>query len=274
MMTKLTLHQTLPPYTVVAKNYATHHDNNIHSDEGAARYGFAGGLVPGVANYAYLTRPVVETLGQEWLERGRLAAKFIHPIYDGETATVQGTVTQVKPLELQLELLNSVGKLCAVGTATLPDVLPPLNIRDFAQRALPEARRPATIAAVPAGTELGSLHFALDLPDETFLANMQETLALYRGADALCHPAFWPAQANEILMRNVALGPWIHTASTVQHYALARAGEHLSLRGRVQEAFEKRGHEIVVLDLGLFGVAERPLAHIQHSAIIKLRENS
>lgn len=271
-MTKLTLHQSLLPYQVVAKNYATHHDNNIHSDEGAARYGFAGGLVPGVANYAYLTRPVIETLGPTWLERGRLAAKFIQPVYDGETATVQGTVTQGGPPELQLELLNAAGKLCAVGTASLPDALPSLDVRDYPWVAFPEVRQAATIAVVHAGTELGALDFTLDLADETFLENMCETSLLYRGLNAVCHPAFWPAQANEILMRNVALGPWIHTASTVQHYALARAGEHLSLRGRVQEAFEKRGHEIVVLNLGLFGEAERAIAHIQHSAIIKLRE--
>ena len=273
-MTTLTHQQTLPSYMVVAKNYATQHDNKIHSDEGATRYGFAGGLVPGVANYAYLTRPVVETLGRVWLERGTLTAKFIHPIYDGETATAHATVTQLEPLELQLELRNATGKLCAVGTAHLPDELSALDPRDYPVRALPNERRAATIAAVRAGEELGALEFTLDLADATFLENMQDTLPLYRGAEAVWHPAFWPAQANEILMHNVALGPWIHTASTVQHYALARHGECLSLRGRVQAAFEKRGHEIVVLDLGLFGEADRAIAHIQHSAIIKLRENS
>ena len=271
-MINLTLQQVLPPYAVVAKNYATHHDNNIHSDEGAARYGFAGGLVPGVANYAYLTRPVVEALGQDWLARGTMTAKFIQPIYDGETATAQATVTRLDPLELQLELLNAAGALCAVGTAGLPNELPVLEARDYPPCALPSERRAATIAAVQAGTVLGSLDFTLGLADTTFLENMQETLPLYRGADAVCHPAFWPAQANEILMRNVALGPWIHTASTMRHYALARDGERLSLRGRVQQAFEKRGHEIVVLDLGLFGEGERVIAHIQHSAIIKLKE--
>ncbi|MBI1765669.1 MAG: hypothetical protein HYR56_30060 [Acidobacteria bacterium] len=271
-MTNLTLRQTLPPYAVVAKNYATQHANDIHSDAGAARYGFAGGLVPGVANYAYLTRPVVEALGSDWLIRGTMTAKFIQPIYDGETTTVRATVAQLEPLELQLELRNAAGVLCAVGVANLPNELPPLDARDYPLSLLPRERRAATLASVCAGTELGSLEFTLDLADTAFLENMCETLPLYRGTEAVCHPAFWPAQANEILMRNVALGPWIHTASTVRHYAQARNGERLSLRGRVQEAFEKRGHEIVVLDLGLFGEAERAIAHIQHSAIIKLRE--
>ncbi len=271
-MTRLTLHQTLPLYVVVAKNYATQHDNKIHSDAGAARYGFAGGLVPGVANYAYLTRPVVEALGSDWLTRGTMTAKFIQPIYDGETATARAAVTSIQPFELQLELRNAAGALCAVGTAGLPDALPPLAVSAYPPCQLPDARRAATIAVVRAGDELGSLDFTLDLADTVFLENMQETLPLYRGAEALCHPAFWPAQANELLMRNVALGPWIHTASTVRHYALAHNGERLSLRGRVREAFEKRGHEIVVLDLGLFGEEEHAIAHISHSAIIKLKE--
>ena len=42
------------------------------------------------------------------------------------------------------------------------------------------------------------------------------------------------------------------------------------MRGKVAEAFERRGHEIVVLDLGIFGEDERPIAHIKHSAIVRL----
>ena len=49
-----------------------------------------------------------------------------------------------------------------------------------------------------------------------------ETAPIY---DSICHPAFWIAQANEFLMRNIALGPWIHTASDARHYALARDGD-------------------------------------------------
>ncbi|MGH9854951.1 MAG: hypothetical protein ACREBD_34400, partial [Blastocatellia bacterium] len=103
-----------------------------------------------------------------------------------------------------------------------------------------------------------------------FLDNMVETSPIYRD---LCHPAFWIAQANEILMRNIALGPWIHTSSETQHYSIARDGERLSLRGRVVELYEKRGHELIVADLGMFGEDDRPIATIKHTAIIRLREN-
>jgi hypothetical protein len=278
-MTMLTLNQVLPIYEVRAHNYGVDADNKIHSDEVAAQYGFAGGLVPGVGNYAYMTRPVVDALGRRWLERGAMAAKFIQPVYHGERVSVRGTVTSVEPLVIQLELFNSAGTLCAVGKASLPATPPTFEPNDYFAQPLPAQLRAATINAIPAGTVLGSLDFTLDLASEgaAFLDKVIESSTLYRGtnvADALCHPAYWAAQANEIVMRNVALGPWIHTATETQHYALARHGEQLSLRGRVAAAYEKRGHELVELDLALFGAHDRPIAKIKHSAIIKLRETS
>ncbi len=273
----LTLNQILPTYEVRAHNYAVDADNKIHSDDVAAQYGFAGGLVPGVGNYAYLTHPVVEALGRVWLEHGTMTAKFIQPVYHGEQASVRAVVTSIEPVVIQLELFNSAGKLCAVGNASLPATLPALDLNDCPAQPLPEQLRAATISAVPTGTILGSLDFVLDLADEgtEFLDKVAESSPLYRAAnveDALCHPAYWPAQANELLMRNVALGPWIHTATEAQHYALARHGELLSLRGRVTAAYEKRGHELVELDLALLGMNDRPIAKLKHTAIIKLRE--
>jgi hypothetical protein len=265
----------LPPYEITAKNYGAAHANKIHSDEGAAEHGFARALVPGVALYAYLTRPVADVLGTDWLARGAMSAKFIHPIYDGERACAEAKIVTVTPPSVELKLLNSEGKLSAVATATMPETLPVLDPRNYPSRALPleDARWPATIAAVNVGDVLGSLEFKLDLAGELnrFLEDMVDDSPLYRGADAVCHPAFWIAQANEILMRNIALGMWIHTASETQHLALANGGERLSLRGRIVDAFERRGHELVTADLAVFGEAERPIAHVKHTAIIRLR---
>jgi hypothetical protein len=75
-------------------------------------------------------------------------------------------------------------------------------------------------------------------------------------------------------MRNIALGPWIHLKSLVRHCAIPRDGERLSLRGKVIDAYDRRGHEILEAVLAVFGDADRPIADISHSAIIKLREPS
>ncbi|MGH9803353.1 MAG: hypothetical protein ACRD82_23565, partial [Blastocatellia bacterium] len=248
--------ENLPAYEVVARNYGAAHANKIHSDEGAAEHGFAGALVPGVAMYAYLTRPIVDALGVDWLARGAMSAKLVHPIYDAEATRVEAKVTSVEPLSIDLQLFNSEDKLCAVGSARVPEAmpaaLPAIDPREFPSRPLPadDARWPATIAAVKAGDVFGSLDFTLDLAVQSeFLENMVDDAPLYRGET--CHPAFWITQANEIFMANFALGMWIHTASETQHYALARYGERLTMRGRVIETSERRGHEIVTADLAI-----------------------
>lgn len=270
--------QALPLHEVAAKNYGADHANKIHSDEGAARYGFAGALVPGVGLYAYLTRPVVEALGRAWLERGTMTAQFIKPVYDGERVVVRGTVSEVEPITLQLQMFNATGTLCASGAASLPVTLPALDPQDYPRRPLPGAVRPATIASFAVGELLGTREFTMDLAGEMtgFLANVLAASPPYQQTDEdearVCHPAFLITQANEVLMDNIALGPWIHTASAVQHYALAADGEGISVRGRVQQLYEKRGHEFIVADLALLGADERPFAHIEHTAIIRLRE--
>jgi acyl dehydratase len=268
--------QALPPYEVVARNYGAAHANKIHSDEGAAEHGFAGALVPGVAMYAYLTRPVVDSLGGDWLQRGAMSAKFIHPIYDGERVRVEAKVVSADPPTLELQLFNPDGKLCAVGSAVMPIVLSAIDPRAYPARPLPgeDDRWPATIGTIKVGDIFGSLDFRLDLAGgmAEFLENMVDDSPLYCGEAAVCHPAFLISQANEIFMGNIALGMWIHTASEVQHLALARNGERLSLRGRVVDAYKKRDHELVTADLAIFGEANRPIAHIKHTAIIRLKD--
>lgn len=268
--------QQLPTYSVIGYNYAELHDNKIHSDEVAAQYGFKGGLVPGVGVYAYLTHPLVEAFGREWLQQGAMKTRFLKPIYHGEEAIVQTTIRQTFVPAFGLELFNPDGILCAVGEASIPAILPTINPAEYPHRTLPapEQRPSATIANLPIGTILGSLDWQLDVSalEAKFLSDVRATLPLYFGSAAVCHPAFYLAQANEILMANVRLGPWIHIGSEVQHYALPRDGQQLSLRGYVAEAVEKRGHEIVVLELGLFTEESNPIARIRHTAIVKLRD--
>jgi len=269
-MSRFNIGQELPCCEVIAKNYGADHANRIHSDDGATRYGFAGALVPGVGIYAYMARPVVDALGREWLERGAMSAKFVKPIYDGEKVQARARVVRNDPVELKLELINHSGELCAAGSAGLPEAPAALDPGAYPFRA-PAQLWPASIASLSVGDTLGSFEFDLDMKGDMpkFLDNVVETSPIY---DSICHPAFWIAQANEILMRNIALGPWIHTASDARHYEVARDGERLSLRGRVIDLYERRGHELAVVDLGLFGENGRPLAYIKHTAIIKLRE--
>jgi hypothetical protein len=76
--------------------------------------------------------------------------------------------------------------------------------------------------------------------------------------------------SNEILARNFRLGPWIHTASEIENWAVAREGDKLSARGRVLERFDRKGHEFVVVDVTIVG-GERLIQTVRHTAIYKPR---
>src|ERR1700741_1617363 len=77
-------------YRVSAYNTAKQSENKIHDDAVARRFGFSGGLVPGVDVMAYMMHLPVARWGRAFLERGRIEARFVRPVYDGEMTDVTG----------------------------------------------------------------------------------------------------------------------------------------------------------------------------------------
>src|SRR5438477_10708740 len=82
----------LPEFHVSAAAPTEPRENKIHEDDVARQYGFKGGLVPGVTVYGWLTHPVVEALGAEWVEKGSFRARFAQPIYLEEPAVIRARV--------------------------------------------------------------------------------------------------------------------------------------------------------------------------------------
>src|SRR5438445_11088627 len=74
----------LETYRVQAYNTSKQSENKIHDDAVARRYGFSGGLVPGVDVMAYMMHLPVAKWGRAFLERGLIEARFVKPVYDGE----------------------------------------------------------------------------------------------------------------------------------------------------------------------------------------------
>jgi acyl dehydratase len=72
------------PYQVEAFNTAKDSENKIHDDAVAQRFGFTGGLVPGVDVYGYIAHLPVARWGRAWLEHGTAECRFFKPVYDGE----------------------------------------------------------------------------------------------------------------------------------------------------------------------------------------------
>src|SRR5438876_10633200 len=77
--------------------------------------------------------------------------------------------------------------------------------------------------------------------------------------------------SNQILMSNFKLGPWVHAASDLINWSAARDGEQISVRGRIAERFERKGHEFVVLDVLILGNGVRVVQQVRHTAIYRPR---
>jgi len=253
----------LGPYRVEAFNTAKASENKIHDDAVARRFGFGGGLVPGVDVYAYMAHLPVALWGRAWLDRGAAECRFQKPVYDGDIATVAAVET-AGGLDLRLECH---GVVCAVGRASLPD-RPPPSPESFAEPPLPPTDRPtASETSLAVGTLLGirPLPITRDLVGQC-IADLRETETLYL-KDGLAHPVIIARTGNWALNHNVVLGPWIHVGTKLQHFVAAHIGDELSVRARVAGNYERKGHRFVDVDVLVLANKHTPLARIAHTAI-------
>jgi hypothetical protein len=256
------------PYRVRAQNAATRSENKIHHDDVARRYGFEGGLVPGVAVFAYMTHPVVATLGRAWLERGTMTARFARPCYDGDEITIDAGGDA---RTLELTACRGSDEVIATGAASLPSgasSAPPVDAYPTAP--LPAERPAATHETLAALGDLGSWEATFRANKApAFLDEIGEGLAVYL-EDGLAHPGYLLLSANSILAANVRLGPWMHVGSEVTNFGVVSDGYRVSTRGRITDLFARKGHQFAELDLLLVADDTRPVQHVRHTVIYEI----
>lgn len=255
-------------YRVQARNLSHASENKIHDDDVARRFGFQGGLVPGVEVYAYMTHLPVARWGVDWLERGSAECRFMKPVYDGKLAVVSAAETGSK-LALTVE---SEGEKCATGTAALADeAAAPPALPEAAPTPSLEARPDADETSLAIGRRLSSqpLHLTSERLAQ-YLSDIGESDPLYT-REKLVHPAFMLRLSNYALKDNVKLGAWIHAGSVVRHCGLAHAGETLAAHAVVAKNYERSGHRFVELDVVVAANA-RAVAQVRHTAIYRLRQ--
>lgn len=231
--------------TVDAFNTATESENRIHDDATASKFGFTGGLVPGVDVFAYMAHGPAKMWGHDWLGGGSMRARFLKPVYDGQPADLLAEETRTGEMALTL---FAHGATCAQGEARLRPEPADMVIQPAALRPDPTKRQPAAPETLWVGKVLG--YFAEDYTRDLgreHLADVREDASLYEDG-RIASPAYLLRRANYILADNVLLGPWIHSESDIRLHGLLRDGQQLETRARVQDNFERKGHLIVALD--------------------------
>jgi hypothetical protein len=244
-----TLNQPSRVFRVRAHNAATDSENKIHDDQIAAAYGFRGGLVPGVTVYGYMVPAVLERLGRSWLQHGSINVRFHAPCYEGDSvlARCDGSAVSAEQED---------GSLYASGTVAIEaDAEQP--VASFPLHPLPEAaNRPvASSSTILPGTPLGSIREKLDVSE----------------SDAI--PERLLRMANEILVRNFRMSPWIHAGSHVQHHQLAECGEEITVSGVIQECFERKGRKFAVAGIQMAArheASSATVATVRHTFIYQL----
>jgi acyl dehydratase len=268
-----------------ARNTSSASENKIHEDTVAKQYGFRGGLVPGATTYAYLASYLTRTLGPDWAAGGSSTVALVRPVYDGDIVRIGGTVVESTmsdgrgSVSIECWVDGPDGTRCAPASAALS--LPvgrieedrPLFARTDQQPRRPEERGPISIATAPTGVPLPPVQISAE-PDAVgrYLDDMDEHDPLFRHGSPfgppLIHPGWWPSIANRVLSANFLLGPWIHTRSEIQHLGPALPGGTYRAYGQIEDAFEKRGHEYVSVDVVIADGNDSPVVRMRHTAIV------
>ena len=242
--------------TMTARNPATGSENRIHADDVARRYGFLGGLVPGVIVYGYVATALADP---DWVAHGRTEVRFRKPCYEGDL------------LEIDVEpdgaiRVRSRGEVCVTGQASTDgdNRGPAVVSRGTAPAA---GRRPAAAeTSLATGTSLGRI--PLPTGEEAVTSYLDKIGAGDWTLDAL-HPGMLLEGANWVLAANVVLPPWIHVESSIAHRRAVRVGEPVEVHAAVEREWERKGHRLVALDVA-WRAGDDVVATGRHVAIWQL----
>lgn len=256
-----------------AFNPVPHSDNRIHSDEVAHAYGFRGGLVPGVVVSAYLLQPAIEAWGEDWLERGAARCVVRSPVCDREPFHVG---VEAEERAYRATLVDPRGERCATADVSLPEAppAPPAFRGDpVFERGAPRA--PATREALEVLRTRGlcAMRARWDVGAEIthYLRNPSQMPALVREG-GYASPAFVLGLSNWMLAGNVQLDPWLHLQTESQNHAPIPHGSELLVEAEIADLFEKKGHEFVDAEMGVFFAdTHAPAARVRLRAIYRLR---
>lgn len=234
-------------WSVPARNLPEHVDNPIHTDAGARAAGFEAALVAGTTVHAYLTRPVTEEWGLEWLANGSSTVEFVAPVEEGDRVDCVPAFRTDGSLEV-LALVGGDQRARLVASLDTAEVV--------------EEEQPAR-ESLPGHTEPlvdGWVDYALRAGDDT---------EFYMEA-GIVHPCTWTGLANGVMNRSLVENSWIHTRSQIVHYGTAPIGAKALVNAVVADRFDTSRGSRAVVDVRI-SVNGELVATVRHEALVSLR---
>jgi len=254
-------------YEVVAQNFSEAHENKIHSDEIAQKYGFKGALVPGVAVFGHLTHPLVERFGEVWLTSSVNQTRFFKPAYHGDRLVISLEEDEEGFL---VQGHNAEGTLLAEIRANLTDALPEAESASvFDGPARSADRVEMSWDSITEGERFPEWHFqAIVDENQRYAEQISDELPVYRH---VAHPHWLLSVANQALTREYLMPAWLHVGSEIRFRELVRVGDTLAVNAVPLEKWERKGHQFIRLYVAYtrLGVLT---TEIFHTAIFRVAE--
>lgn len=251
-------------HLATARNYSEQSENRMHSDGAARTFGFEAALVPGVAVFGHMIRPLVKSLGTGWLEGHEAELRLIKPAYDGDTLAIEHVEEEVGE-----HLVRCTGRGALLA-----------EMRSRAAR-----RPPDPMAELPGGEVVdGKPEIAWELirvgepfpaftwkPDrneqQVFASRVNDDLPIWHGE--LLHPHALLATANRALSNRFRLPAWLHVGSRMVFHEPVCLGQEIEVRAVPVEKWRRKGHEFIKLYVA-YVVKGRVKTEIRHTAIFRI----
>ena len=250
-------------HNATARNYSEESENRIHSDGAARTYGFDAALVPGVAVFGHMTRPLVESLGADWLGGHSADIRLIKPAYDGDALAIEHSEEAGEHVVrctargvLLSEMRSSVG-------------IPPLDAMAAVPGGDPVDDHPEIAwDVIHVGEPFPAFRWTPDMEEHVVYATqVDDDLPIWRGN--LLHPHAILSTANRALSNRFRLPAWLHVGSRILFREPIHIGDEIEVRAVPVEKWRRKGHEFIELYVAYVtdgGVK----TEIRHTAIFKI----
>jgi hypothetical protein len=265
-------------YTVTAHHASHGSHNRMHKDDLPKQLGFRGAFVLGVAHYGNMTRALVASLGEAWLGRAVVEAKFLKPVCEGDRLRIETLPIAGREAEHAYEVTayneTTNGEIAAYMTTCEPS---PFPAPDAAASAQPnEWEGPVTQRRtwdnIVVGQPYRSLRLTLAAEDNAYWQRvLEDDLDLYRSSE---RPPLHPSHVLRLVQlgyNNQFIGDnAVHSASKAVIRRMLRIGDAVHVLTLPIAKWEKKANHWLTVYCAIRCRGEL-CAEVYHTQIIKLR---
>ena len=254
-------------HNAVARNYSAESENRIHSDGAAQTFGFDAALVPGVAVFGHMTRPLVESLGADWLGGYSVDVRLIKPTYDGDQLAIEHSERDGE------HLVRCTGRGVLIAELRSRAEVPALDAMASLPGGPPVDGKPEIAwDLIQVGEAFPAFHWSPDFEEQVVYANqVSDDLPIWQSD--LLHPHAVLSMANTALSNRFRLPAWLHVGSRMVFREPVRVGEEVEVRAVPVEKWRRKGHEFIELYV-VYVVDGTVKTEIRHTAIFKIASRS